>query len=458
VTTGTPEEEPKLHADVTAAYRQFSELQRQKLIMLDHLVDLFEDLDDPWIAARSVLCRRYPHVQPEQFDAVFAAVASYFKGLPAGPPESEGHVPVAQHIPSLDVSRLGIDSFREQFGPVIDQYSGPLTRGYVEAAVTTFLQEMLRLIGGTANAELLRRSVFTAMVADFEAYVSRILTRLHQERPDRLRDSNKTVPLQRVLQSQDLQTLQAELVDAVVIDTMRGPFDEWLGALKGQFGVDVSNYANHPEVTELFQRRHVIMHNGALASRLYVEKCPESGAQVGELLEVSDEYLRRAADRLIVVALALTAKVLFTLLERDRQSATEDFVADRVYQILLDRRYRAVHAYLTEVPFDRFVNESAAAVCKVNLWLALKRLGRFAECRSAVEAWQVTHLGPSYRLARMCLLDDTEAASALSKRLLENGDFRLSSWVEWPLLEEVRKYEAEQEDGSSTGGEPGMLA
>jgi len=431
----------ELRREVTAVYQHFVELQRQKLLMLDYLVDRQEEFDDPRRAARTILCRRYPHLPAAEFDAVFQEVAKSLAAL--FDPEDEGDA-------SADAPKVSreIDAFQVNYQAVIDSYSGSLSREYVEVAVMTFLQEVLRAVKSkNANAETLRLSIFTAIIADFEAFIASVLTRLYKDRPEKIGDGTRTVPLRQVLQSTDLQTLREELIDAAVVDIMRGNVDDWLSTFKNVFAIDVSEYAQGSGVSELFQRRNVIMHNGSVASRLYVEKCTGTSIRAGDRLQVSDEYLRAAADQLVVISLAITSRILF-ILEKDSQHELEDEVANWVYEMLLERRYAVVCTYMKRVPLARFLNKAAAEVCRVNNWIGLKRLGRFDECVGDVEAWQVAHLRQQFQLARMILLGDTETASRLSKEMLTSGTLRLSHWVEWPLLEEVREFDAGQQEES----------
>lgn len=412
-------EPARLVTALIQTYDAFSALQQQKLRMASSVLDMQEVINDPVAAARSILVARYSHFDEGKLDEALAEVARCL---------------------SLEEDEAGKPVFSGDFPAAVKRCDEILPDGFGRACMLTYMQQALELQRSGGDAEDLRASLFTGVVADFESFLVQFLTALYTDKPRKLATKDRTVSWGQVFSIENIDDFHEELIDEAVVEIMRGSFRDWMLALKKDHGVDVEHYTKSPHMVELFQRRHVIVHNGGYASRLYVEKVPEFKVQRGDRLAVDQEYFQRAADNLAVVALALTVNALLTVAKEPAMDV-EIQMTNWVYELLLRRRYQAVHDYLAGVPFDRMVNHSSRETSRSNMWLALKRLDRFDECRDEIETWQVDHLGNKFKLAKHALLGELEEASVLCRAMRDNGDLALRHWVEWPMLEEVRMYQ-----------------
>lgn len=429
--TSTPKE---LDARLEDAYFRFAGLQQQKLVMLAYVSERQAEIDHPKTGALSVLTERYPHIDREDIRTVLEHL--------------EPVVSIVQGGPTDDDSQLA--AFLEDQIPKCEEI---LDDGYVFACLHELLSQTLRTKLSGGDSEDFRASLFTGLIADFEAFIVALLTELYREHPGKLQAAGKAVTWATLLEIEDLDAFRDQCIEDAVVETMRGSAEDWMTALKADHGLDVGTHASSDAFVEMFQRRHVLVHNGGRASRLYLQKVPKSTCAPGERLGVDEAYFATAADRLAVVALTLTVRALLQLSNRDNLEV-ERLTADWIYELLLRRRYVAVDEYAASIPVDRMQNASAVQVIKVNWWLALKRLGRFEECREAVETWQVGHLGRTFHLAKLALLDEIKNASQLCVDLLSTGELPRRHWIEWPLLEDVRAHAATNNDLGDTDGGP----
>ncbi|SDS20725.1 hypothetical protein SAMN04488570_1367 [Nocardioides scoriae] len=414
-------------ADIVEAYGQFAGLQQQKLRMVKFVAGREAEIDDPVATTSAILRERYTHVDGDKIDAVLNEVSQ--------------HLTVKKGTGGADPTVAVTDQIEE----VMQRCLSILPAHYVSTCFLEFLQQSLEAARRPGQARDFRTSVFASMIADFEALMVNVATRMYSENPLALSAKERAVAWSEIFKLVDIDDFREQLIDEAVVDLMRGSFSDWMSTLKRDHGIDLAKYASSPQIIEVFQRRHVLMHNGGIVSSLYLRNCPKVTAQRGDRLDVTDDYFAQSADLLSVVALALSVQALFKYSNEERVQ-TELRMADWVYQLLLRRRYGAVHDYLVEVPFDRMASLSSKEICRINMWLALKRLGRFDECRSEVEAWQVGHLEDRFKLARHCLLGEVEEAAQLCAEMRTNGSLPLKHWAEWPILEEVREYEAERPD------------
>ncbi len=427
---GVPEteefEEParSLAGGLIESYVEFAGLQQQRLQTASYMLERQMEIDDPITASKTVLQARYSHLDSEKIEHVLRVLAPHVK-VEESAEDAQG--------PSL---QLG-----EGLSDALSESMETLTAPYGIVCFTTLAQEALESRRSGGNTDDLRASLFAGLIADFESFMVSLMTDLYTDNPRRMPSKERTFTANQVLAINDMAAFREELIDHAVVDIMRGSFADWLAALSRDHGVNVGQYTDSSQLLEVFQRRHVLVHNGGRVSRLYRMKCPDEAVKLGEKISVTPEYFQMAADRLVVVALGLTVNAILQHCKEDATS-TETRTADWVYELLLRRRYQAVHDFVEGLPFDRLKDDQSSVICRVNGWLALKRLDRFDECRKEVEAWQVGHLEDRFKLAKHALLGELELAAALCKKMRESDELSIKHWIEWPMLEEVRAYEA----------------
>jgi hypothetical protein len=99
----------------------------------------------------------------------------------------------------------------------------------------------------------------------------------------------------------------------------RGSIHDWVPRIAAELDADLPAAAGDwAAVTEIWARRHVLVHNGGLADQKYAERVP--GAASSVLLDVDGEYLRTSIDR-------LSGLVLGTIFQTwARQPSRERFI------------------------------------------------------------------------------------------------------------------------------------
>ena len=132
------------------------------------------------------------------------------------------------------------------------------------------------------------------------------------------------------------------------------------------------------------------------------------------------------------------------LLPAENDEHPADTVAtEAVFDFLRVGRWRLA-AYIAVAAREGCLSDYDKLLLRVNGWIARKHIDGLEAIRAEVESWQVAPLAPRFRLAKLALLDDVPAAHELGKALLDSGDLDIDDWWTWPLLEDVRAYDAEQ--------------
>lgn len=219
--------------------------------------------------------------------------------------------------------------------------------------------------------------------------------------------------------------------------------------------------AENSIILEAFQRRHVIVHNGGRVSRQYLDKVPVEyrSVQLGTELPVEVDYLQKVADNLFVVDMSLVCVAAFKQLKNEKDLHAIEKKATAVsYELLQAERYEPVREMTKVYTQKTFRHSTSALMWTINGWLAQKRLGRFGECRKAVEKWHTGTLEPMYKLAKLALLDEHDEAFKIVEQIRGTKQLSQQQWEAWPLLRELRAYDLTQNAVKTEAKEEGSRA
>lgn len=354
----------------------------------------------------------------------------------AGPAVASGSFSIVQEdeTSTADSGTRADDRF-ETWGP-LKEALGPEK---LDAAFDVVTQVYLASVG-PRRGMLLRGALLTAAIAALEVLLASLIRQFYLLNPGALGDDPK-FSLKDLQDFGTIDDARDEAVARKVDSVIQGDLDDWARWLKTYPELKLESYCTeYPRLWELFQRRHLIVHNGGRVSRRYLNKMADFQKhlpELGEELPVDQEYLDRSLDE--VEALGnLVAAGVWTKSRPDEEQVAVHELYLRTYDLMIEGRWQPVQT-ICAMAQRRAQREGLKWVLQVNHWLARKREGLpYAE---EVEAWDTSALGARFRLAQAALLDDHQSALNHVEGLLRAEDLEWSDVLEWPLFEEMRHSE-----------------
>jgi hypothetical protein len=378
---------------------------------------------------------------PQQTKEVYAAIERLLRGAIEAPDP-----------PDSDSKDAASEAALARFGEVMN----PLVKGVSDSlrGITTdprdfgqFLNAYTKSQVRVARLAVLNASLLTSAVSNFEVLVSNLIKGFLRARPQALTSADSKYSLAEVAAYEKLEEFLDFARDRYVEGVLRGSFDDWMSWFDKQLKIRLQQLSqNEGQLREIFQRRHLFVHNGGRVNRLYLGKLADvvDLPALDSQLTVDSEYLVRALDALSSAGVILAALIIRKLFPAERNEHPADTMASQaVLESLLNGRW-SVAATVTAALRDGCVADDTRYVMRVNGWLAHKRVDGVEAIRSEVESWQVAALAPRFQLARLALLDRTEEADEFARSLLRQGDLSQDAWDTWPLLAEVREFSQRQ--------------
>lgn len=309
---------------------------------------------------------------------------------------------------------------------------------------------------------MLRNSLLMSGVATFEAVIANLVTEFYNYKPEALemnsRDREKEFSLRDLQQFSSISDAVDFTVAKRVESLMYGGLADWRKFFKDTVKVDIADLAiSWPDLQEVFQRRHIIVHNGGKASRRYVaivtRLFSDRTVLPGEPLDCTEEYLALAVDHLLAVGTLLIVAIMVKF--GDPDDIPHGDLSNLAYSLLREERWAATKR-LCEYGVTLPVSEDVKLVFRVNMALAEMGINGRDAIVDDITSWDVSALSDRFKLAKACLLGDLDKAFELLPSLVITQEITTEDLLGWPLLSEMRSDPRFSELMPAELGEQGM--
>jgi hypothetical protein len=346
---------------------------------------------------------------------------------------------------------LGLDSLAEKYGA---------------DAVTTGIALLVR--GRRPRATVAFNSLLVAAVGEFEALCSNCIQSFVSRYPGKLTSSDRTFTFAEISEFGDLESFRTRVTDLYAENIMRGSVDDWLKWFATNLKLSEADIAEDWDVlSEIFQRRNVLVHNGGVVNHLYrakVKKMPRDVARrraagIEARADVGKQYLQDSIAQLNAAGLVLAVRTALKLKapKPGQHHAAMTLISDASYEFLRDNRDRELVIFSERI-LPHCTEEATRLLVQVNLWCARKRDGGAEAVASEVHQWDVRHCSQRFQIAKLTLLDQHEQAWEMAQHLMETGELHESEWKQWPLFADSRAWLESQSASLATDGSSPLAA
>jgi hypothetical protein len=421
----TPEE--GFVIELTRLLRVFSMRQAEVLRISEYVDASAAEIDDVALRAQRQLEQQLGEADLEVLDSYIETLSDFLKSS-----DDTGEV----NDEASDMEDAPESKLRDR----LVSLRGRLPEG----AETAYMNAVLTSLRPSVGVQFLNNSLLMTVVSELETFINQIARACFEHAPQHLNASGRTYSWKDVSQHSTLDDFRTYVIDNEIDELLRGSLEDWLGFFQNRFSIPPVEVASSYSAQETMQRRHCIVHNGALASQQYLDKLKQFklSVQVGDELPVDSDYLRRAADALYLIVYSLTWSLGVKLITaQDARQSLLSELASRTMILVQEGRYELVKEIGSFVPYSTLKGEDleyTSFVFRVNTWLAFKESGNFAEVRPEVEAFGVRNKSDWFKVAKAALLDDETEALAIARRLMEFDQLDSAHILTWPLFRKLR--------------------
>ncbi|MFE0529826.1 hypothetical protein ACFW0V_19720 [Micromonospora parva] len=285
-------------------------------------------------------------------------------------------------------------------------------------------------------------SLLIAIVGACEVFLGSLMKEFLGARPQILKNTEVRLLFSDLASFDDLDSFKSHQIDRQVEAVIRqGGIDEWMKWFEDKLRIQKASVTRDFEaIREMFQRRHIHVHNDGRVSDLYLQKLPDLGKTAprkGSYLAVDAEYLLSSINHLRVMGIVLSTLVSQKLSRGDATPQLDDSVATMVYDLLSAGRHELVDD-LVKLLLPHFQSEAPRLRTQINGWIARSRLGD-SEVEKEATAWDTSALSPVFKLAQLVLTGQLDDAQKEAITQIERGSLDQEEYDEWPLFLPLRQ-------------------
>lgn len=290
------------------------------------------------------------------------------------------------------------------------------------------------------HIEILYKNSLISLLSSVEWFLSQILHFYYDRHPESAGVQKKTMTLSELKSFGNVEDAEKHLINLKIEEILRGNFDSWINLLKTELSLKMG-YINsmNDELTEIYQRRNLLVHNGGVVNSIYLSKVNDSLAKdvkIGDLLSVNKKYLNNAISKLQSTFILIACELWKTL---DKEDKNRGIVLDQiVYENLLESRWDICESLTFFALNDAKLDTAVKSVAQLNHWLCKKRKGNLEEIRKEIDNVDFTDKKEIFQLALSALKDDKESFFELLPITLDSRQLNIERLEEFPIFKEMR--------------------
>lgn len=291
--------------------------------------------------------------------------------------------------------------------------------------------------------DLLYRSSLLNLISSLEWFLSQLLHFYFEQFPDAVGTRDKVFSIDDLKAFNTIQDARQHLIDSKVEDILRESFEYWIKYLKERINLSMSYIEPYmAQMTEVYQRRNIIVHNGGRINSIYLSKVDPILAKtlnIGDKVEINSGYFNDTIDAFELCFMLIAAELWKKLKPEDEERSGT--ILDLAFNHISEERWKIGEGLSLFLIQDKLMPESRRLRGQVNYWQSLKWQDRFEEIRSEVENADFSAKEPIFRLVLFALLDKEEEFFSLVPTVIKNEDLSYQELDTWPIFRSIRKSE-----------------
>lgn len=294
--------------------------------------------------------------------------------------------------------------------------------------------------------ELLYKSSLMSLCSTAEWFIYQLFHQYYNLFPYPSEHKDKFFSLDDLKEFNTIDDAKNFLISIKVDKIMRRGFEEWYQSLRKQdvFGLKMKEVENYKhELTEIFQRRHLLVHNGGFVNEFYLQKVDSTlteGLKKEDKLHLSKDYIEKAINE-IEFCFLLIAFELWRKLDKDNVDKRSDVINDFIIDYIEKERHENAENLSRFYSCEKGLKEHFALVGQLNYWQSIKWQGRYDEIMVEVEKADYTAKDALFKAGYFAICDNKESFFECLEEAINNKKLKVEDAKTWPIFKEMRKEE-----------------
>ncbi len=292
-----------------------------------------------------------------------------------------------------------------------------------------------------SHIELLYTNSLISSLSSVEWFFSQLLHFFYNEHPDSAGVQKRTLTLSDLKVFGSIEEAEKHLIDTKIDEILRGNFESWIILMKTELKLGLG-YLDEmlDELTEIYQRRNLFVHNGGIVNSIYLAKVKSQyreNIENGQKLKVTKDYLDKTICKLQKAFILIGAELWKKLAPED--ASRGNILGDIVYENVLHSRWEICEGLCYFIMKDALTSPVDKVIAQINFWLAKKATGNYSSIKKEIDKIDYSDKKEIFQLGLYALRGETEKLIEILPIVLETNQTNIERLEEFPILKEFRE-------------------
>lgn len=290
------------------------------------------------------------------------------------------------------------------------------------------------------------RSLLTALVSQFDAFIGHLLRALFLARPELVNTFESTLSLKEILDLGSIDEAREYIIEREIDKIIRLSHLDQIKWFEKTLKVKFTElYDSMPTFVEIMERRNLFVHADGVVSRHYLRICTKHNVDVstqkqGQKLFVASDYFDTANRVLLEIGVLLAHQVWRRVLKTE-VGASDNQLIGVTFGLIKRSKYEAAARMLEFVleHLPKPETERTKLIHVVNLANAYRLLNDKDKSLQVLRREDWSARSYEFQLAHAVLTRDFKLGGELMVKIGKEGSPGKQGYRDWPLFSEFRE-------------------
>lgn len=287
---------------------------------------------------------------------------------------------------------------------------------------------------------LLFESSLITLISSAEWFLSQALQSYFKAFPESLGNLGP-ISIRDIKRYASVDDIVQESIYKKVESVMRESQESWIGYIRTTIQCSLDEIKPlELKLSEIYQRRNLIVHNGGLMNDIYRSRVDEAlypPVLPDGRIVVDRNYLNEALN-IYEASFTCVAGELWRKISKKCDARATLFVNSSVEALKQDRWMVAEMLAAFVKDDKRSYSESLRMMATINYWQSFKWSGRFDKVKSEVKAADFSAALPIYKIAQWALLDESARVFKALPDAIRSEELDREGLESWPIFRGIR--------------------
>lgn len=293
------------------------------------------------------------------------------------------------------------------------------------------------------QGKLLRKNSLITLMSTFETLISNIIQEFYNKFPNAFSSDNKKISLSEIRELGSIEDAEKYLIDSEIDSVLRNNINFQMEYLTKTLSLNTDQIDKYmDELTEVSQRRNIVVHNNGIVNRQYVKKTPNSFIHddivEDKEIDIDISYLQ---DKLRLIHLIGIILIQQSIRKWEKQNIerANDLLNNILFDAIVEKDYLLAENICSYIYSINISSERDKKMFIINHAICLKKQDKIKEMEELLSKYDWSAVSTDLVMALNALKGNSIEFYKSLKNLIKTSGLESHSLKTWPIFDDFRE-------------------